>query len=377
MTGRLKGKVVLGVVVLVLVLWAGSVVKTAGRALAKSGDERLRALIRKEAPLPEAQRREENLNAVALAEENRAFRRWFAGLVVRDDIDMKVRWEASEWLFGLESDDAIKDVTEFLLPWFNPVPYSGPAVPGELNLRGSFRTGWFLFKLLGTDLPAEDLLELLERGWPEWRARTEAYVPRKPRALGRTASEAEKKSAVRYEEVLALAQRGDEARFLARIQNDAPLAAGEQVELADLPALADGNPVLRQWMARVVASPVEDHWVRALAFRALLNMKSDEAVKSLMGDLNSWLRAEDPELDRPGRDLRKTVGILMTDRLLLTDVPLEEVMALLWRSLVGRWDIWMGTEEGPWTEEQRERLQKRRPELRLFYRKWSAGGGNR
>ena len=372
MTEGVKAKVALGFVVLVLTLGIGSAVLEAVKSWQEDGAARLNALVRKKAPLSEAQRKQEDLNAGALVQEDPEFRRWFAGVVTSDDVAMKVRGAASEWLHGHPGVEAMVDGTVALMPGVGPPRGPGPAVRGELNLRAHLRTYWFTFKVMETDLPAEELLELLDRCYPEWRPGSQAFLNMKPRKPEAGASAEETKRFRRLSEVQALAQRRDEATLLARVQAEAPLPEGREPTLAGLPGLAEDDPAFRKWLAGIVAAPEEDNWLRGLAFEALLDMQSDKAVKALVHDLNAWCWDRDVELDRQGRGQQKGISALLLDRLLLTDLPIEDVLKPA-KGCGPHWQAHAGTiaagdwrAPDPWTEEQHARLQERARQLMWF-----------
>ena len=113
MTTRVRAIIVLGCCMLILVV---------GGALAfyvvhGFGGGTLMALVKEGGPLSEAQRQQEVIDVVGLAEENAQFRQWLVGVVTSDQMDMDVRRAALERLLELRSDKAVRDIAHAFLPW--------------------------------------------------------------------------------------------------------------------------------------------------------------------------------------------------------------------------------------------------------------------
>ena len=356
MTTRVRAIIVLGCCMLILVV---------GGALAfyvvhGFGGGTLMALVKEGGPLSEAQRQQEVIDVVGLAEENAQFRQWLVGVVTSDQMDMDVRRAALERLLELRSDKAVRDIAHAFLPWLAEPADSRP----EFLLHSPVGNGIY-YSLLQTDLPMEEVLELADGLRPRWRFPVEDQAGRQKGPEAPPPSEYERKRDARQQELLEFARSKDEATLMARVKAEAPLPEGREVALPDLPGLAEGDGAFRKWLAGIVASPQEDHWVRALAFKALLDVQSDEAIRALMDDLHAWFRNRDAELDREGRDYQRQVSDLMLDRLLLTDLPVEDVLKLAKQSFPF-WDthavaVAVGDprEGAPWSEEQEARLEDR------------------
>jgi hypothetical protein len=332
--------------------------------------------VRKEAPLPEAVRQQENLDMVPFVRENAEFRNWLVGVLTSDDVDMRARDGALNALTCLTEEDAVRDVATKIVAWMSQPTNSGQ----QHDLRNMAFRMFLRDTVLLSDLPVGDALALYERGFPEWRMYTEAFLDPQPLKAGWKASDDEKRRIERLNEVLALAQRKDEERFMALLTEDAPLPRGKKPMLSDLPGLAEADPAFRKWLAGTVASPEPDYYVRGLAFKALLSMQSDEALRGCVEDLQPWFTGGAPGAAAGSSIYRRRISEFVLDRLLLTDMPVEEVLGLAKRAIPA-WQSRAGTEAAgnwhgatPWTDEQRARIQERARQL-MWYAKTGRAPG--
>jgi hypothetical protein len=361
MTKRTRSALILIGGLLALALVGVASMRSTDRLGLDSAGEALLTLIPTESPLPEAVRREGSIDVVRLAQEDADFRHWLVGVVASDDVPIQVRKEAVQAFWQVQGDEATRDLAQALLPWMQKA--LGPS-PGQ-RLRGIVYSEVFYNMLFKTDLPAEEILRLMNSSNQHWRSGSEAFLRYKPPAWNTKSPDDDRKRTARFEEVLALARGRDEARFMELLRAAAPLPQGVEPTLSDLPRLADGIPAFRRWLAGVVASPGEDHWVRAMAFKALLDMGSDKAVVELVADLHGWLRNLDAEPTPEGREEQEQIRRLMLDRLLLTDLPIREVLEHARHSLPF-WDthalsLAAGRPQrlAPWKEEEQARLEER------------------
>ena len=323
----------------------------------------LLALARQEAPLSDAQRQDEHLDLTRLAERDDAVLLWLVGVLTSGSIDRELRVEALWRLGDMHDDEAVVRMARALVPWLD----HGWDSREKMMLQGNVRMPLY-WMLLQTDLPTEELHELAVHihpgGMPgpgRWPVDREPPTP--------SMSDMEKKQQRRQEELLQYARSLGGTKLLQRLEAEGPLPEGAAPALSALPTLAEQHPALRKSLARVVASPKEDLWVRGVAFRALLNVHSDEAVRGILADLGSWFWDREVELNRDGRDFQEDARDFMLDRLLLTDLPTEDVsrMAKQWQPF---WDDAAGTvtlryQRGytPWSPEQHLRLQERARQL--------------
>jgi len=323
----------------------------------------LKTLALREAPLPENERLAHATDIARLAEQDESFRDWLVGLVCSDEVDIKLRYEALDQLLQMRSDGPLVAMARALVPWLK----EGWDGQEEMMLHGNACMLTYR-ALLQTDLPVEelyDLARLIHPGgmpgpgpWPVDRQESTASM-----------SDVEKKQQRRQEELLQYARGLGETKLMQRVEAEVSLPEGVSPVFADLPGLAEQEPALRKWLAGVVASPREDLWVRGLAFRALLNVHSDEAVRATLIDLSSWLWDQEVELNRDGRDFQEDAKDLMVDRLLLTNIPVQEALRLATNSgpfLDGTLEtVALRYERGqtPWSQEQEARIQERAQEL--------------
>ena len=372
MSRRAKLRLItLGILVAVgaVCLWAYQARDRLGLA---RGPDALLARVRAEAPLLEAVRQQEKLDLVALAEEHAEFRRWLAGILASADVVYGARRAVLKVLWQVKGDEAIRDIVETALPWLQK-PWDDHL---ERGLQRMFIDDMLWRSLLTSDLPSEELLRLFDEGDPGWRTGHEPYLKDGPTRWRVPPDEPDKKRAARFAQMLALARSRDEARLLERLRAEAPLPPGPEPTIAGLPGLAEGDPAVRKWLAAIVASSDEDYWARVIAFKALFDMNSDDALRGLVDDLHAWLRNRDVMYTTHHMQL---AGLLL-DRVLLTDLPIKDVRELaersfrFWKTRAGAeaGGHWLGDE--PWTAEQRARIQERARQLMSFAKTGRAPG---
>jgi len=100
------------------------------------------------------------------ARGNVAFRQWLVKLVERPNENPEVRREASGALTFLDDDRQVDSVMEEILQWLETTP---PAGGEDESVRFTVRNN-ILLRVLMTDLPDEEVLNIMKRARPDfWR----------------------------------------------------------------------------------------------------------------------------------------------------------------------------------------------------------------
>jgi hypothetical protein len=103
---------------------------------------------------------------------------------------------------------------------------------------------------------------------------------------------------------------------------------------------AQGNQPFREWLIQIIKRPNEDPEVRREASGALTYLTDDQQLNGVMKEILDWMERT-PPAGREDESVRFTVRNNILLRVLMTDLPDEEILSIMKRARPDFWRNWI------------------------------------